>query len=403
MIDNEQWRSLFNGVRASLTAFFKSDFGIALLIILAWQAILSIFGYVVEMSTVHNGGGLLNHTGRWDGGWYLTVINTHYVNASPAAPAFYPLFPMLVGAVHTLFLGSIGIFASGFIVNIIASWLAVVGLVKIVRHFTTNKKTPWIIVALFLASPAAFFLHMFYGEAVFIALGFWAYLFSLQRRWGYVAILLSFILLARLPGVTFVLLCGLEYLRTHRWNIVKALFNKTTLWFLLVPVGILGYSLYLHLAVGDYLAMSHAYSATSDWTYYKFNPNIIETLARSTKQLGHDYLSGSITANSIVNLALPLAGLAILLSASIYALVKIKKHGIPLGIFGLFSFAMFSLNSHVVSAHRYVLPCIVVFVVSAVLIEKYAVARYLLYPVLYASLMIQTLLMTFFIQSIFAG
>ena len=35
----------------------------------------------------------------------------------------------------------------------------------------------------FRSAPAAFFLHSFYSEAVFCALGFWAYLFALRRQW----------------------------------------------------------------------------------------------------------------------------------------------------------------------------------------------------------------------------
>ena len=390
-------------IQRSVRAFFKTDFGIALLITLAWQLILTAMGYIIDLSTVNSNASLLGHTSRWDAGWYLNIINSAYIDTSPAAPAFYPLYPVLVQFIHFLFFGSIGLLASSFILNTIAIWLAITALVKIIRIFVKSTNIPWLIVALLLASPAAFFMHMFYGEAVFLALGFWSYLFALQRKWKYTALLLMFALTARLPAVTFIALCGLEYLRAHRWNIKKAVFNKTTLWFLLVPIGLISYSLYLHFATGDFLAMSHAYTATDDWTYYKFTPNILSTLFDSASGLYHNYINNGIRAHDIVNLMLPLSSLAILLAASLYALFRIKGQGIPLGIFGIISFVMFTINGHIVSVHRYILPCIVIYIVAAVIIEKHKGAVALLYPVLYASVLIQALIMFFFIQHIFAG
>ena len=87
---------------------------------------------------------------------------------------------------------------------------------------------------LVLSAPAAFFLHVFYGKALFLALSLWAYLFALKRNWIGVGILLALLTAARLPALLVIGLCGLEYLHSYSWNLKKA-FNKNILWFLLAP------------------------------------------------------------------------------------------------------------------------------------------------------------------------
>jgi len=398
----------------SIRYFFTTDFGIALAIVIVWQFVMSLFGYVIDITTssalstgapnLHEATGLLGHTYRWDSGWYNNVTNHFYNNSSqPASTAFYPLFPILVVIVKMLFLGHIGITTAAFLLNTVASWLAIVALIKIIRSFTKNDSTRWLILGVFIASPVAFFLHMIYGEAVFIAFGFWAYWFSLQKKWGPMAVMLAFVSASRLPALTFILLCGLQYIQSYKWNIIKAVKSWKWLWFLLSPLGLMLYGIYLYFVRGDFFAMVHAYQETDDWNYYHFTPNIFYTIGRSVKTLFDAYFSKSLDIGLLISHALPLVALAILLLASLYALFGMKKKGIPLGIFGLASFIMFTINGHLVSAHRYVLPCIVVYIALAVLAEKYAIAKYLLYPVLFASMLIQSLLIVLFINHYFVG
>lgn len=390
--------------------FFKTEFGTVLLIVLGWQIVMTAFGIMIDtsMDMFKNTAwgydtGFLAHMNHWDAGWYQWVAGSFYdLTSSPASPAFYPLFPILAAGVHSIFFGTVTLLASGLIVNTIALWLGLTALVKIIRHFSTNKRLPWIGVALFLTSPAAFFLHMFYGEAVFIAFGFWAYLFALQKKWGWMSLLLTIALTARLPAVTFILLCGLEYLRSYKWSIPKAL-NKNILWFFLTPLGFVTYGLYLQIVRGDFLAMFHAYHATNDWTYYRFDPNIIHTIGKTAKETAKSFLSGSFDYLTIVNGVLPLIGLALLVLASLYAIFVIKGRGIPLGAFGFMSLIMFTINSNTVSTHRYLLPCIVLFIAGVVAYDRLKKWRFSLYPVIYIGLGLQMYLMTLFICGYFAG
>lgn len=182
---------------------------------------------------------------------------------------------------------------------------------------------------------------------------------------------LAFLTACRLPAILIVALCGLEYLRIYSWNTRKAL-NKHALTFLLAPLGFIAYGSYLASVRGDFFAMFSAYHASNDWVYQVFDPNILHTIARVAYQplraiLGMRDFDHDLTVNHLI----PLCVLFILAASSLYAVVSLRKRFLPLGLAGLLSIVMFSLNSNVVSAHRYALPCLVVYIVGVYLFEKY--------------------------------
>ncbi|MFZ1301799.1 MAG: hypothetical protein WAQ27_04485 [Candidatus Microsaccharimonas sp.] len=346
--------------------FTKSDFGIALIITLIWKIILVTIGYSID-STHGGAASILDHTIRWDAGWYQIVIADHY-QTNLASAAFYPLFPILVSAIHVISLGLFDIPLSGQIINTAAVWFALAALLKLGHILLPTEKKYWLVILL-LSAPAAFFLHVFYGEAIFIALSFWAYLFALKRQWLIMALLLGLLTASRLPALLIIGLCGLEYLRSYHWKIKDA-FNKNVLYFLFVPLGFIAYALYLFLAHHNALAMFSAYKATSDWSYQIFNPNVIETIGKSAYQIVRLANSTRPFDNDlIVNNLFPLASILLLGLTSLYLTFKQKGKYLPLGVTGLISIIMFTLNSNVVSVHRYVLPCLAIYVALALLIK----------------------------------
>lgn len=349
----------------NLKAILKSDFKVALLIALAWQMLFTLIGILLTP----NQSDILNHTMRWDSGWYMIVVNEHYaINAASAA--FYPLFPLLVSIVSIVTFHIIPYSLIGLVINTVCLWLAIAALLKIAREFIPSKYR-YLPVVFFLAAPAAFFMHLFYSEALFIAIGFWAYLFALKRQWLWVGVLLAFLTAARLPAILFVALCGLEYLRSYDWNIKKAL-NKNLAYLLLTPLGFVFFGLYLYIVRGDFFAMFAAYHATNDWSYQVFNPNFLYTIGSETygtalTLFGHKFFPNG----ALINHAIPLFSLVLLLGCSLYTIIIRKGAGIPLGIFGILSVILFTLNSNVTSVHRYTLPCIVIYIALADIYVKY--------------------------------
>lgn len=374
-----------------------------LLVAVVWQTLLTIVGTIFAARTGDASffANLSQHALKWDAGWYLHIIDQGYgLEGSPAAPAFYPLFPLVISLLSAITFYSIPVFVLSILFNTVCVWLILVALRKILQHFKLSNQAIIFTLALFLAFPSAFFMHVFYSEALFIALAFWGYLFALKGRWWAVGIVLAALTATRLPSLLFLGLYGLEYLRSYQWNIKKA-FNKNALWFLLAPVGFIGYALYLLITRGDAFAMFSAYSATNDWTYHHFNPNVISTLYESTATLITSVASGTFAYNEFVNIFLPLVAIiALLFSAGVLFAQKNSKY-IPLALFGIVSAIFFSLNGNIVSVHRYVLPCILIFVVIALLYTKRRLI--ILLPLLLGSVALQLFLYMKFATNIFAG
>lgn len=352
---------------------------------------MTFVGYILLPTS--STGGILHHTVLWDSGWYLTVIEGHYTQSAPSA-AFYPLFPLTIGLLHTLTFSLFSYPLIGFFVNTIALGTAIAGLLTIAKHFGIETGKRYVCVALFLLSPAAFFLHMFYGEAIFVGIAFWAYAFALQKKWLFVGIILAFLTASRLPSLLFVGLCGLEFLRANEWRIKKAL-NPKALYFLLAPIGFVAYGLYLFIVRGDFFAMFSAYKATNDWIYQSFNPNFLYPIARGCYQTALALIGRiPLTSEFAVNVMIPLFSLAVLFACSLYLVFRYRGKGVPLGIFGLVSIVFFTLNNNLVSVHRYTLPCLGISIALAHIYLHYRRLRPFVITVALAGFAIQILLIT---------
>lgn len=399
---------------AKLHTLLKTDLGIATCLTLIWQLAITTAGYIIDTKlNLPTTGlfegmphGLLGHTLRWDAGWYLAIINSDlYQNTSSqgAIFAFYPLYPILVMIVAKLSFGILSLQAASFVITTLATIAILTGLFKVSAHLLFNRYDSLLIALLFIVSPAALFLHAFYSEAVFIAIGTWAYLFALKRQWGYMALLLAILTAARLPAVLFIALCGLEFLRAHSWNFRKSLEDRSLFWFLITPTGFITYSLWCYIVSGDALAMFHAYTAPDGWAYQVFNPNILITILRASMDLFHDLRIHGLEPSNIVNFILPISSLALLFITALYALLRAKGKFVPLGIFNLLSILLFTLNSNVVSIHRYSLACISLFIIVVFFFARHKNLRWMLYSSLPILFTIQMGLLLLFTTGHFAG
>jgi hypothetical protein len=404
-------QNILSRFRLALTAFFSTDIGKAFGIAIIWQVTMTVIGALFDasLSNIFQAPSrpdglitLLSHTSNWDSNWYTTIIHDAY-NTNLASSVFYPLFPFYIWAIQTLSFGLIGTLQAGLILNTISLGFAILALVKI-SDFFIAKLYRWWVIAIFITSPAAIFLHLFYTEALFCALGFWSYLFALRKEWWKVGIILGLLTAVRLPSILFILLCGMEFLRAYNWKI-KKIINKQLLWFLLAPLGFIVYGTYLYIIRHDFLAMFHGYSYTNDWSYHIFNLNIVETYSKTARAVLHAVHSPTpLDAGLIVNNVLPLLAIGILLLSAIYCLVYLKKGtGIPLATLAIASIVLFSVNSNIISVHRYILPCIVIYIGFIHFVSLARWRHYLLYVYLYVSVFLQSYLLILFTSSYFAG
>lgn len=378
-----------------IDAFFRTPLGASITIAVLWQLFMTVVGYYFVRT------GLLDHTLIYDGKWYEGIITQGY-NYNGAAAAFYPLFPAIIISLKFITGGILPLTVIGFILNTALLAVTIYGLTVLAREF--KIKFTWSVPIFFLLAPAAFFLHLFYTEPMFSAITLWAYIFALQRRWLPMALLLMLATASRLPGILTVGLCGLEFMRAHGYKL-KRIWTPSLAYFTIAPLGFVAYSLSLAHIKGDPLAMFNAYKFSQDWTYQVFNSNIFHTIARVTKAV-FMALTGQrpFDTDIFVNHFVPVFTVILLVSASLYLIFKVRGNGIPLGVAGLVSLIMFSLNNNLVSVHRYILPCFGIYIVLALLWQQYRRARPLIVVLCIFTVVLQiALLVPLYTSNRFAG
>ncbi|MEA2299605.1 MAG: hypothetical protein QOE44_140 [Solirubrobacteraceae bacterium] len=168
---------------------------VGLALTLAVVLAAGVGAYLAFGPVVHGGfdpGGLVDHLGtrrdalaapfaRWDSVWYLTIARDGY---SPgAAPAFFPLYPLLVNLVGAL---GPGLLAGGVLVSV-GSLLAGLRLLWRLTELevgAAHPEAPLLAVLAVALGPMAFFLTAVYTESLYLALSVGAFLAARQGRWA---------------------------------------------------------------------------------------------------------------------------------------------------------------------------------------------------------------------------
>lgn len=352
--------------------------------IFVWQLFLAVLGACIEKylgcpsipSYTHPAPfSFLSHIDRFDSDYYKAILQGGYV-WSPITRVFYPLYCLVIKIFLVIFYGNIGLYGVVFIVNTICTSFAIYFLYKIISLYA--KKTPSIFSGLIiLCFPTAVYFHFFYTESLFCAITFGAFYMALKERWLLCCILLSFATATRLPAILFIGLCGLQYINSSNWNL-KNIMKKELLYFIITPLGFVLFSIYLHYICGDYFAMFHSYRY--GWDYQIFNLNIFKVYYDIFFRIVDN------TANKASETA-PFVLVVFSFISSVFLIVnkkeKIKTY--PLGIFGICSIIMFSLNSNLVSVSRYLLPCINIYVYTYLIFEKNNIYKKIVISLLFIS------------------
>src|SRR5215212_8883546 len=209
---------------------------------------------------------------HWDGVYYLDIATKGYedivLDNHPERTAFFPLFPMLIRLGAALG-GTPALW--GVLISLVATFCALYFVYRIAeKHW--GQKIARNTVLSFAFFPTAFFLNAVYTEALFVAFAAGSYWEAYGRRdlllaglWGALAAA------TRNSGV--LLLIPLVYL----WLRNRSEFGWRGLWQLaLVPVGLLGYMIFLWYKFGDPLMFANAQTS---WDRELTNP--LATLANA--------------------------------------------------------------------------------------------------------------------------
>lgn len=195
---------------------------------------------------------VLGVLGAWDGRWYRTVAANGYLlePGRQSDPAFFPLYPLLLRAVHGLGLGYV---TAGVVLSQLAFLGALAAFAALTRALfgPSFARRTVVYLALF---PMGFVFSMAYPESVVLCAIALAAVAALRGRWIAAAALMAAGSLAR-PETLFVSIPLLMLaLRERRPSQRGLAFGAV-----LAPFAALGsFALYLALRLQDPLAWTHA-------------------------------------------------------------------------------------------------------------------------------------------------
>jgi hypothetical protein len=124
-------------------------------------------------------GFLVDIWARWDSVWFLRIAEDGYGAAEAAAPAFYPLYPLLVGALGRVLLGHYVL--AGVVISLAATLAAFVLLYRLAlaKIGEDSAQRAVLYLAIF---PFAVFLGAVYSEALFLLLALASFLMAERGR-----------------------------------------------------------------------------------------------------------------------------------------------------------------------------------------------------------------------------
>jgi len=197
---------------------------------------------------------------RWDSVWYLTIADSGYGEASlrsghrpllahdsSARAAFFPLYPLLVRGVGTLFGGShAALLVAAFLVSL-AAFLAALALLHRLAELELGRSLARPVLLLLALFPAAVYFGAPYSESLFLLLAVGAFYAARTGRWAWAGACAGLASATRSAGLLLIIPLAMI------WWSSRPRRTSHAAWLLLAPVGIAAYAAWLGLAEGDAL------------------------------------------------------------------------------------------------------------------------------------------------------
>jgi hypothetical protein len=201
-------------------------------------------------------GRLLGPLAHWDGVWFVRIASSGY--AHPHSEAFFPLYPLLMRAVAVVTGDYV---VAGVAVSLAAYAAAMVLLYRLVRPLYGASVAAWS-VAFISWFPTSTVFSAVYSESLFLLLTVASFWLAARRRWWAAGTAGLLAALTRNSGVLLVVPLLLLYGREvgWTWRSVRLRWPRDARlgWLLLVPLGLVLYSVYLEVVVGSWTAFMTA-------------------------------------------------------------------------------------------------------------------------------------------------
>lgn len=224
--------------------------------------LLTYFGVILFNSHLHGPNPSFLHAllpawnNRWDTEWYIDIARRGYawkkaVGTSPTA--FFPLYPLLI---------RIGVMLTHRSYIVVA--LAVSNLSFFAALIYLWRLTDWELNAaaarracLYMAAfPTALFFFAGYTESLFLLLTVASFYHLRHRQWLLAGAFGALASATRVTGVLLLVPLLYEYSRSRNFD-WRAAEWRGIIALAAVPLGLLAFMWYLHVAVGDALAFTH--------------------------------------------------------------------------------------------------------------------------------------------------
>jgi hypothetical protein len=234
---------------------------------------LKLIGFAVFLSLLHLAGDFRDKHPRfgggerpwdvlatWDGWWYQQIAAHGYDPALVPIPgatglitlegnsaAFFPLYPALMRLVSEV--TGLGLFGSGLLVSIVASFVAALGIRAVVARLAGDH-AGLAAAGLWAVWPGSGVEWAVYSDSLFVALAAWACHAIMTGRWLTAGLLTCAAGLNRPTSVALIAalgVAGLLALRERRDGALRPLAALT-----IAPLGLLGYLGWVGHEMGDY-------------------------------------------------------------------------------------------------------------------------------------------------------
>lgn len=296
----------------------------------------------------------LDMWGVWDSFWYMDIVQNGYSTASRLADypdqtnfPFFPLYPLLMKSVGWM----VGdrYFLAGIVISNACLLLSCYVLYRLVemewgRHIARRS-----VQYLFLF-PVSFILSGVFTESVYLLLSLLCFYLAKRQNWWLAGLCGALLSATRTLGVLIALPLLYEYLKSIRFKLKRIRLNS--LFLLLIPLGLIAFSLYTYRATGDPL-------------FFKTNQAAWDRQIVSPLSAFWQALSQGLSEPSYKKLlecaffAAAFGGLCLFY----------KRIGFSYWLFGMYSI-LIPLSAGIASMPRFTLPIFPLFIAIAILSRK---------------------------------
>jgi hypothetical protein len=190
---------------------------------------------------------LLSPLARWDSAWYLDIAHSGYAGPSSA---FFPLYPMLVRGVAVVAAPG-ALLVAAYAVSL----AALVGALYLMHRLVTLElrspelaRDSVLMLALF---PGALWMGAPYSESLFLLLSVGAFYTARTDRWAWAGGCAALASATRSAGILLLVPLVLIW-----WGSPERR-GRDLAWIALAPLGLIAYSVYLAVSIGDGFAYLH--------------------------------------------------------------------------------------------------------------------------------------------------